>query len=122
MMTIEIDGHKVTLTTEQTEKGVGLTVTMTGGEYKDDGWTELYEDGDDGLARMLFESLAGASEAERYPTFEKWEEYMRYMGDFENIKEEGYNRSCATLKRWQKAANGLSADRVLDYLSDNYEM
>ena len=122
MMTIEIDGHKVTLTTEQTEKGVGLTVTMTGGEYKDDGWTELYEDGDDGLARMLFESLAGASEAERYPTFEKWEEYMRYMGDFENIKEEGYNRSCTVLKRWQKAADGLSADRVLDYLSDNYNI
>ena len=122
--TIEIDGHRLTLTATKTQQGARLTVwTEKGEKYEDAGFSGLYDDGRDGLARMLFESLAPLGEAELYPTFARWCEYMDDMGDYVSPRDpERFDRYRQELTDWHRATDGLSADKTLQYLSDNYNI
>ena len=122
--TMTIDGHTLTLTAQKTQEGARLTVwTDKGEKYEDAGFSGLYDDGRDGLARMLFESLAPLGEAELYPTFARWCEYMDDMGDDVSPRDpETFNRWRRELTDWHRATDGLTADKTLQYLSDHYNI
>lgn len=121
-MTINVYGYELTLTAEETTTGAKLTVTTGKGEYVDDQFTGMYDDGEDGLARMLFGSLAPLGEVEQYPTYRAWCNYLAYMGDNEPEPMETFDRWCEELERWQAVADGLTADKTLQYLSDHYNI
>lgn len=122
--TMTIDGHRLTLTAKKTQEGARLEVwTDNGKEWTDAGFSGLYDDGADGLARMLFESLAPIGEAELYPTFARWCEYMDEMGDdFSERDPQRFEKWREDLKEWQRVADGLTADATLQYLSDHYNI
>lgn len=119
-----INGHRLTLTAMKTNSGARLTVwTETGAKFEDGGFSGLYDDGADGLARMLFESLAPLGEAEQCGTFEKWCKYMDDFGDdFSERNPATFARWCQELSQWQQVANGLTCNDTLQYLSDNYNI
>lgn len=122
--TMTIDGHRLTLTAKKTQEGARLEVwTDNGKEWTDAGFSGLYDDGADGLARMLFESLAPLGEAELYPTFARWCEYMDEMGDdFSERDPQRFDRYRTELQEWHRATDGLTADATLQYLSDHYNI
>lgn len=122
--TMTIDGHRLTLTATRTEKGARLTVwTEKGEKYEDAGFSRIYDDGRDGLARMLFQSLAPLGEAELYPTFDEWCKYMDEMGDdFSERDLETFNRWRRELAEWQRVTDGLTADKTLQYLDEHYDI
>ena len=122
-MTINVYGYELTLAAEETTTGAKLTVTTSKGEYVDDQFTGMYDDGEDGLARMLFDSLCPLAEAEQYPSFRAWCNYMDWMGDTDSPRDPAtFDQWCEELKQWQAVADGLSADKTLRYLSDNYNI
>lgn len=122
-MSLTINRHTIILEAIETKKCVVLVVKTDKGEYREDGFSDLYGDGNDGLARMLFESLAPLGEAELYPTFAEWCKYMDEMGDdFSPRDENRYNVWRKELEDWQRIADGLTCDETLQYLSDNFNI
>lgn len=121
---ITINGRAMHLTAEETEPGrAQLTVTTDKGEYTDDGFSGLYDDGADGMARMLWESLCPLDEAEKYPTFRAWCDYMDHMGDdFSPRDMETYNRWRDGLEQWHEATGGMECDPVLTYLDTHFSI
>ena len=95
------------------------------GDWDENARTIEFAEGNDPeqLARMLFESLAPLGEAELYPTFARWCEYMDEMGDdFSERDPQRFEKWREDLKEWQRVADGLTADKTLQYLSDHYNI
>ena len=121
--TMTINGHRLTITARRTTDGARLTVWTEAGKYEDKGWTGLYDDGRDGLARMLFESLATVGEAEQCPTFRDWCKYMDDFGDFISERNPAeFQKWRDKLQEWQQVADGLTACDTLQHLSDHYNI
>lgn len=113
-MIFTIDGHKY----EVTAQGRDCMVITEKGIFRHQNTLGRKPEEND-MPTMFFTAMAGTYEGEAFPDYAKWLEYICEGDSVKNRKI--HSRYVLQAQQWHEVSD-VTADEVLNYLSENFDI